>query len=110
MAKSRAMLALDPLPCRLELVLSYVATEHICDLLLHQLSPTRLDTAVGMKPTYSSAAGTTAGTSDVTQPAEGITPTSSCPEVGVDESHHKHEPANRTRADRAVKTRDILDL
>jgi hypothetical protein len=65
---------------------------------------------VGMIPTYSSADGTTADTSDVTQPAEEMTPTSPCPEVGVDEGHHKHERAYRTRAGRAVKPRDILDL
>ena len=37
---------------------------------------------VGITPTYSSADGTTADTSGVTQPAEEVTPTSPCPEVG----------------------------
>ena len=63
---------------------------------------------VDMTPKYSSADGTTADTSDVTQPAK-KSPTSPWPEVGVDDGHHKHERAYRTRAGRAVKPRDILN-
>jgi len=36
MAKLCAILAIDHIPFRLELALSYVATEYSCDLLLHQ--------------------------------------------------------------------------
>jgi len=55
-------------------------------------------TTADMTPTYSSADGTAADTSDVTQLAEEITPTSPCPDVLVDQGDHKHENLYRTRA------------
>jgi len=96
-AKSYAMLVLDPTPFKLEL------RRRIRVYLRPAAAPTvpvapRYDIpmpTVGMTPTYSSADAATADTLNVAQPADQITPTSSCPEVVADEGHHTRKSAYR---------------